>query len=465
LLVVGCSSGPAAAPAAREARSSSSPSPAGLSAAGRAALASRDARRVAASLADEVGPRLAGSPGGAAALTWAEHTMHALKLANVHLEPVSVPVWRRGEERARIVSGGSEGRSLDVAALGWSGSTAPEGIVADVLRVETVDALASLPDDAVRGKIVFVDASMKRTADGSGYGRAVPVRYRAQTMAAAKGAYAALIRSVGTDADHPHTGATNRGDAPGIPIGALSNASADLLAHEIASGPTRLSLVMTSQRLPDAPSANVVGEVVGREKPDEIVLLAAHLDSWDLARGAIDDAAGCGAVLDAIRVIAAQAPARTVRVVLFAAEENSGAGGKEYVRAHAGEVDKIVLSLEVDSGTDRVMSLGFVGAPDQAPTLRAIAEPLSQLGVSFHDGKGHAGADVTPLVSHGVPSVDVGQDVSRYFDIHHTAADTSDKLDAEALAQVTAVVAHIASRAADAGVSFGRVPQAQRKDD
>ena len=429
-----------------------------------AALASRGAHRMASSLADEVGPRLAGSPGDVAAVAWAERTMRILGLANVHVEPVDVPVWRRGEERAELVGTAGE-RSLDVNALGWSGSTGAEGIEAQVVRVATPDELAKLPDSAVRGQIVLIDAVMARTPDGSGYGRAIPMRYAGQTAAAAKGAVATLIRSLGTDPLAPHTGSTNRGDSPGIPIGALSNASADRLARAVAAGPTRVRLVLASQRLPDARSANVVGEVVGVSKPDEVVLLGAHLDSWDTGRGALDDGAGCGVVLDAMRLLLREKPARTVRVVLFAAEENSRAGGKQYAEAHAGELPSIVLSLEVDGGTDRVLQLGFVGDPGNAGALRSIAAPLAPLGVRFVADRAHPGSDVVPLVAAGVPSVDLRQDVSRYFDLHHTRNDTSDKLDPEALAQVTAVVAHVALRAAASGVSFGRVPAAGRAED
>ena len=455
-----------APPTVREPRSTPRPPlPAELArpAVARAALASREAHRLASSLADEVGPRLAGSPGDAAAVAWALQAMRGLGLANVHAEPVVVPVWRRGEDRARIVTAGAAVRPLDVSALGWSGSTSDDGIDAEIVRVATVDELAKLPDAAVVGKIVFVDSPMRRTADGSGYGEAVATRYRAQTAAAARGALAALIRSVGTDDRYPHTGTTNRVPALLLPIGALSNASADILARETASGPVRMRLIMTSRRLPDAASANVVGEIQGREKPDEIVLLAAHLDSWDTGRGALDDGAGCGVVLDALRILASEKPARTVRVVLFAAEENSLAGGKQYAKAHAGELERIVLAMEVDGGTGKVVSMRFVGDPASAPAMRSIAEPLAALGLQFSDDRGHSGADIGPLVAAGVPAVDLRQDVSHYFDIHHTAGDTSDKLDASALAQVTAVVAHLALRAADVNVSFGRVPPSLRE--
>jgi Zn-dependent M28 family amino/carboxypeptidase len=202
----------------------------------------------------------------------------------------------------------------------------------------------------------------------------------------------------------------------------------------------------------------VVGEIRGSETPEEIVLLAAHLDSWDTGRGALDDGAGCGVVLDAIRLLAAERRARTVRVVLFAAEENSRAGGTQYAAAHADELARIALAVEVDEGTDRVLSMRFIGDPASVPAFRSIAEPLAPLGVRFADGRGHPGADIEPLAARGVPTLDLGQDASRYFDIHHTRGDTSDKLDAEALAQVTAVVAHVASRAADRAVSFGRAP-------
>jgi len=392
-------------------------------------------------------------------------TMQGLGLANVHSEPVAVPVWRRGEDRAQLVGAGATDRALDVSALGWSGSTAAEGVEAEVLRVATVGDLAKLGDDAVRGKIVFVDSIMKRTPDGSGYGDAVMTRYLAQTAAAAKNASAVVIRSVGTDERYAHTGSTNRDANPALPIGALSNASADLLARSLTSGPVRMRLVMTSKRMPDAPSANVVGELRGSQKPDEVVLLAAHLDSWDTGRGAIDDGAGCGVVLDAVRLLATERPQRTVRVVLFAAEENSLAGGKEYARAHAAELEGIVLALEVDGGTDRVQQLRFRGDPARASTVRAMAAPLASLGLAFSEDHGHSGADISPLIAQGVPTIDLRQDASRYFDIHHTAGDTSDKLDAEGLAQVTAVVAHLALQAADASVSFGRVPLSLRARD
>ena len=468
LIAAGCSGAPAPAP--REAGSRRTPDPGvrshpAFSALVRAALESREAHRLAASLSDDVGPRLAGSKGDAAAVIWAERAMRGLQLVNVHLEPVVVPVWRRGEERARIVGAGVQGRGLDVSALGWSGSTAAGGIEADVVHVTTVDDLAKLGGDALRGKIVFVDSPMRRTPDGSGYGEAVPTRYRAQTLAGANGASAVLIRSVGTDDLNPHTGSTNRGAAPGLPIGALSNASADLLARELAAGPVRLRLVLTSERMADERSANVVGELRGTRTPEDIVLLAAHLDSWDTGRGALDDGAGCGVVLDAIRLLATEKPARTVRVVLFAAEENSAAGGRQYAAAHADEVDRIALAVEVDGGTDRVLSMRFIGDPAMVPAVRSIAEPLAPLGVRFNDGKGHPGVDVQPLVSRGVPIIDLRQDSTRYFDVHHTRGDTSDKLDAAALAQVTAVVAHVASRAADATVSFGRVPESLRVDE
>lgn len=436
------------------------PPPDGLPSVARAALASRGAHALASSLANEVGPRLAGSPGDVAATKWAEKTMRSLGLVNVHLEPVVVPVWRRGEDRARIVSGDA----LAVNALGWSGSTPPEGVEADVVRFATLDALDKADADAVRGKIVFVDARMDRSPDGSGYGRAVEARYRAQTLGAAKGAVVALIRSVGTDEAYPHTGSTNRGKAPGIPIGALSNASADKLAQKLAAGSARVHVVMTSERLPDATSANVVGEIAGSQKPEEVVLLGAHLDSWDTGRGALDDGAGCGIVLEAMRLLAKERPQRTVRVVLFAAEENSLAGGAQYAKAHESELEKIVLTIEADSGTHRAVSIGFAGDAAHADTLRGLAAPLASLA-PFTDRRGHSGADVGPLLARGVPSVDVSQDVSRYFDLHHTPGDTADKLDAEALAQVTAIVAQIALGAADAKATFGRVPPKQRHDE
>lgn len=430
-----------------------------------AGLASRRAHDLAQSLADDVGPRLAGSPGDAAAVAWAQRTMRELGFANVHTEPVTVPVWRRGVETAEIVE---PHQALAVTALGWSGATPKEGITADVVEAESLAALEAMPPDSLRGKIAFVNVPMARAEDGHGYGMAIGARLKGPIVAMKMGAAAFVVRSLGTASDRfPHAGSTFlRESATPIAAAALSTVDADLLHRAIArGGHVKMKLVLGPERDKDAQSANVVGEIAGTMKKDEVVLLGAHLDSWDLGRGAIDDGAGCGIVLEAARLVGTRAPRRTVRVVLFAAEENSIAGAKAYFAAHAADISRFVLAMEADLGTDRARFVRFLGDPSHVNEFHAIAQALGPLGIIENEGDDvHAGTDVSPLVSAGVPTIEVRQDASRYFDVHHTANDTSDKLDAEALAQVATAFAEIASRVADMDGDLGRVPESKRKD-
>jgi Zn-dependent M28 family amino/carboxypeptidase len=277
-----------------------------------------------------------------------------------------------------------------------------------------------------------------------------------------------VIRSVGTDhLRFPHTGATHQSDVKtALPAGALSNPDADLLAHVIAEkGAARMSLTLTPRWLPDAESANVVGDVPGREAPEEIVLLGAHLDSWDLATGAIDDGAGCGIVLEAGRAIAAlpKKPRRTVRVVLFAAEENSLSGGKEYAKTHAAEASKHVVAMEADAGTDRVLMMRGIGGPEEKASFETLVPRVAPLGIGASGDAAFGGADISPLRAAGVPLIDLEQDFTRYFDVHHTANDTFAQIDADALAQASAAFATVAWSVADGSASFGRIPEGERK--
>jgi carboxypeptidase Q len=442
--------------------------PAAIAAIQRAALASSGASDVVQSLTAEVGPRLAGSPGDRAAVAWALRTMTARGLANVHSEEVTVPHWERGAESAAIVA--PFPHKLAVAALGGSVATPDGGVEAEVVEVDSLEALTKLDDKAVAGKIVFVNRAMRRAKDGAGYGEAVGVRSKAAIEAAKKGAVAALIRSIGTDHDRlPHTGAQRR-DKSGhaIPAAALSVPDAELLHQVIALRETaHVSLTLGARWLPDAKSANVVGEVRGREKPDEIVLLGAHLDSWDLGTGAVDDGAGCGVVIEAGRILASlpenERPRRTVRFVLFAAEENALAGGAAYAKAHAADVAHHVAALEADSGTDRVYALRYLGAPEERARFATLAPRFTSLGIALGDEEAGGGADISPLRALGVPVIDLEQDFTHYFDLHHTANDTFDKIDKEALSQVAAAFATMAYSIAEMDGDFGRIPQAKRE--
>ncbi len=329
------------------------------------------------SLTVEVGPRLAGSPGDRAGVAWGVRTLKDLGFKNVRAEKVTVPHWERGAESGEIVSPsslmGQLAQPVAVAALGGSVGTPEGGIEAEVIEVPSVEALDRLDPAKARGKIVFINRRMLRTQDGSGYGAAVGGRGRGPSAAAKLGAAALLIRSVGTDNNRtPHTGSLRYQEGvPRIPSAALSNPDADLLAAHLATGkPVTFRLKLGGRYLPDAESANVIGEIPGREKPEEIVLLACHLDSWDLGTGAVDDAAGCGIVMEAARRIGElkTRPRRTIRVVLYANEEFGLSGARAYAEAHAAELPQHVLAGESDFGSGRIWRLSSGWRPKRCPS-------------------------------------------------------------------------------------------------
>jgi hypothetical protein len=431
-----------------------------------AVLSSSKAFEFVQSLSDEAGPRLSGSPGNKVAIAWAERTLAAEGLAKVHAEAVKVPRWERGEERGEILA--PVAQKLSLTALGGSVGTKPGGLAAEVIEVPSVEAAEKLDPAAVRGKIVFYYVKMERTRDGSGYGRAVRMRGVGASIAAKLGAVGVVIRSVGTDESRqPHTGALRYDDkAPKIPAAALATSDADLLHRVIARGaPVRLSMTLGAKTLPDGDGANVIGDVEGSAAPGEFVLLGAHLDSWDLGRGAIDDGAGCAIVIEAARQIAKlpHRPRRTVRVVLFANEENGLAGAKAYAAAHAAELGRHVLGIEADLGAGRAFEARFLGGPGASAAFHAVAAALEPLGVAAADGDAHGGADLIPLIAAGVPVMDVRQDATTYFDVHHTANDTLERITKEDLDQAAAAYAAAAFEAADSAADFGRVPEEKRK--
>lgn len=433
------------------------------------ALARTDSRAfdLVRSLVDEAGARLSGSPGDKAAVAWGVRTMKELGLQNVRAEKVMVPHWERGPESGRIVA--PVAHTLALTALGGSVATKGKGIEAEVVMVESLEALQKLDEARVKGKVVFFSTHMERSHTGRDYGRVVPIRSEGAIAAAKKGAIAVVIRSVGTDHDRlPHTGAMKPYEkgVPEIPAAALAVPDAALLERLVASGKTvRLALSLGSKTFPDAESANIVGEVPGREKPDEVVVIGAHLDSWDAGVGALDDGAGCAAVLDAARLMMTlpTRPRRTVRVVLFANEENGLRGAKAYAADHAAEANKHQLALEVDLGSGRVHTVRFLRGDDASATYSRIAELLGPLTIAFEAEPGYGGADLIPLRALGVPIVDLHQDATKYFDIHHTANDTLEQVSRDDLQQVVAAVATVAWAAADASESFARVPEDRRE--
>lgn len=426
---------------------------------------------IARSLADEVGPRLAGSEGDRRAVAWALAKLRALGFSEVRAEKVTVPVWVRGREEARIV--GASSQPLALTALGWSASTPEGGVEADVVEVSSLEEADALGDRA-RGKIVFYNVPTERAKDGHGYGKTVPVRFAGPQRAEKAGAAAVLIRSVGTDSDRfPHTGSMGRGTSR-VPSAALSNPDADLLHRLGARGTVRVRMIVEARDAGTAESANVIGEIPGTSAKDEIVLLGAHLDSWDVGSGALDDAAGVGLVVAAASKFVRSPPvsggetaarplARTIRVVLFAAEENSVSGGKEYARAHAAEAGRHVLALEMDHGTGPSYESRIAAGPGALRALAPLAADLAKADAPLVAEPAWGGTDVGPLRALGVPIFDLRQDASGYFDVHHTANDVPARLDPAGLAKTTRAIELVLEHVAGTRVDLGRVPEGERE--
>lgn len=416
------------------------------------------------SLTVEVGPRLAGSDGDRRGVEWGLRTMKELGFRNVRAEKVTVPHWVRGAESGEILT--PYAQPVAVTALGGSVGTPEPGIEAEVIEVATLQDMDKLTPEAAKGKIVFISNRMKRAQDGSGYGDAVSARGAGPVRAAKLGAAALLIRSIGTDDSRfPHTGSTRYEEGtPRIPAAALSNPDADLLAAQIATGkPVRFRLKLGARYLPETESANVIGEIPGREKPEEIVLLACHLDSWDLGTGALDDATGCGIVMEAGRRIGElkQRPRRTIRVVLYANEEFGLSGARAYAQAHAANLPRHIIAAESDFGTGRVWRIESRVAPEARPRVEEIARLLEPLEIKLGDNEAGGGADLIPLAPARVPVMSLSQDGTTYFDYHHTANDTLDKVDAKALDQNVAAWVTFAYVAAEMEGDFGRGPEPQ----
>ena len=408
---------------------------------GRQALNDPAAFDFVASLTTEIGQRLAGTEAHRRAVTWAEARLKAAGFENVHSEPFAFPAWIRGVENAEVV--GSVPQHLAVTALGGSVATEPDGIEAEIALFQTYDDLLATAPGSLAGKIAVMTQRMVRTPDGSGYGAANPIRRSGPSEAAKRGAVAYLLRSLGTDSHRqPHTGALNYQDGvPRIPAAALSIPDAEQLERLAALGPVKIRLVLTPTFQANAPSWNVVGEIRGSENPDEIVLIGGHLDSWDLGTGATDDGAGIAITFGAARLIAGlpKRPARTIRIVLFGAEEMDFSGAA-YAKAHEAETAKIVVAGEADFGGRNVYSVQLspgVAVTDFGRTLQRVIAPLGA-NVDSRPALG-GGDDMRGLQKAGVPVVSLRQDGLDYFDTHHTADDTLDKIDPKQLGQAVAV--------------------------
>jgi Zn-dependent M28 family amino/carboxypeptidase len=407
------------------------------------AAGSHHAYDIVTDLTTKIGPRLAGTEADKRAVQWAKEMLEDSGFDRVTLESIEFPVWEREIETARIIS--PYPQPLRVTALGYSGSTDGE-ISAEVVAFQSLDELEKATGEQVAGKIVFVNLRTERTRTGRGYGAAVSVRRDAHKFAAEKGGLAVLIRSIGTDSHRfPHTGAMSYNEeGENLPSGALSAPDADQLERILASGETvEIAMNLSTSLVRTGSSHNVVADIVGRELPEEIILLGAHLDSWDLGTGAIDDGAGVAIVSAAARLIAAlpQRPRRTIRVVLFGNEEQGLWGARQYAELHADELANHVMAMESDFGANRIWQFESRVEDERLPLMDEIAAQLTELGVERGGNEARGGPDVSPLREAGVAVLTLQQDGHDYFDLHHTPDDTLDKIDPQALQQNVAVYA------------------------
>ena len=467
------------------------------------ALSSDLAWDILASLTSEVGPRMAGTKGDKRAVSWAVKKMKKLGFDRVWKEPVKFPRWLRTTESAEVfysvakdplAADASEweikfynrmklakpvGQPLAITALGGSSSTNGP-IEAELVQFDTLAALEAANPEDVQHRIVFISTRMSKTREGTGYGKTVVNRSRGPFVAASKGALALLIRSVGTDNDRlPHTGqisGTEAGDS--VPAAAVSNSDADNLMIMLASGEpvvVRMDLDVgfvvddfvedstekyVAEESAEATSYNVIGEFNGSADAAEFILIGAHLDSWDLGTGAIDDGAGVALVMAAAKMVSdlPVRPRNTIRVVLYANEEQGIYGGKAYAKFHKLELDSHLIGAESDLGADRIYRFKSRVSAQAEPAVALLAKHLQTLGIERdEENPASGGADVGQMRKIGMPVIDMNQDASRYFDLHHTANDTLDKVNPDNLRQNLAAWVTLVYLTADSSILFGPV--------
>lgn len=402
-----------------------------------AALSDDYAYHQLAHLTENIGPRPSGSAQAKAAVEYVADELRKLGL-DVHLEEVKVPHWVRGAETAELIeySGQAPGTSQKIVltALGGSPATPADGLTAEVVVVNNFEELKALGREKVAGKIVFYNEIFDKRKSAGGfafdaYGEAVRYRAAGPKAAADMGAAAALVRSVG-DADFrlPHTGFTFPAS---IPYGAVTAEDADLIAHLAAQGRVRMRLTLTPQKLPDATSYNVIGDLKGSEHPEQVVVVSGHLDSWDLGTGAIDDGAGVVIAMETAEIVQKLQlhPKRTLRVIAWMDEENGSSGSQQYTKDHSGDFPNHVAAIESDSGAAHPLGFEVRMSPRAIQILQPAMNVLDSVGATVIQSSSFApGADIATMSDSGVPAFGIMQDGRTYFHYHHTAADTLDKI-------------------------------------
>lgn len=422
----------------------------------RTAVDSDYAYRQVGYLANNIGPRLSGSAQAARAVEYVAREMRLMGL-DVRLQKCLVPHWVRGEERGELIewTGMASGTTQKVVltALGGSIGTATEGMTGEIVVVKDFDELARLGKDKIAGKIVLFNNKFDREMQNSGfglaaYGQAVAYRFGGAMAAARLGAIAVLVRSAGGSQNRlAHTGAMGYDPAvKKIPGAAVSYEDAETIAYLARMGKVRIKLTLTPQTLPDVESYNVIADLKGSEKPNEIVIVSGHLDSWDLGQGAIDDGAGVAAAMAVPQIIKQMDlhPKRTIRFIAWMNEENGGRGSAAYAKDEENNIANHFAAIEADLGASHPVGFLFAGKQEAMAFFAPISNVLREQGAFQTQLQAGVGSDVGPLTQKGVPSFAPWFDQRTYFDYHHTAADTFDKVDPRQIAQNASVMAVLA---------------------
>ncbi len=428
------------------------------------ALADDTAYEIVEGLTTEVGPRLAGTEAEARARDWAVKKLTALGFENIRVDNFELPTWVRGEEVAQIIA--PFPHNMHITALGNSASTGEDGMEGEIVHFRTLADLQAIPDNSLNGKIAYVSHDMTRTQDGSSYGYFGGVRFFGPRVASEKGASAMVIRSVGTDYHrNPHTGNTSFGDAKPIPAGAISIPDAENLDRIIERAktlgePVRIRMKMTPRNIGVQTSGNVIAEIPGSDPSLPIIVIGGHLDSWDLGTGAVDDGAGVAITTAAAKLIKdAGQPKRTIRIVWFGSEEVGIWGGRAYAEKYGAKGHAI--AMESDFGAGRIYRVEFK-LPEGNDALKTeITNALSTLGIGPWAAPASGGPDNGPLVRLGVNAIDLQQDGTDYFDLHHTPDDTLDKIDPAMMKQNVAAWVTVLSIIANSEADIAARPVAQ----